>query len=157
MRAPFKSYLRTYLKQYENVHVSPGAVSEADKETLLAAAFEKYYAERTLLGTPAKCARLVERLAALGVDEVACLVDFGVEADLGARKPRRAERVARALRAGERGRRMKDLSSRLSALTPEQRTLFEARLKQKSLTAPTDAAGHPAPPRRRLALLRAVD
>ena len=31
---------------------------------------------------------------------------------------------------------MKDLSSRLSALTPEQRALFEARLKQKSLTAP---------------------
>ena len=82
VRAPFKSYLRTYLKQYENVHVSPGAVSKADEDVLLAAAFEKYYAERTLLGTPAKCARLVERLAALGVGEVACLVDFGVEADL---------------------------------------------------------------------------
>ena len=36
---------------------------------------------------------------------------------------------------------MKDLSSRLSALTPEQRALFEARLKQKSLTAPAAQGG----------------
>jgi natural product biosynthesis luciferase-like monooxygenase protein len=82
VRGPFTSYLRTYLKQYENVNVLPGAVSKADEDALLAAAFEKYYAERALLGTPAKCARLVGRLAALGVDEVACLVDFGVADDL---------------------------------------------------------------------------
>lgn len=81
VRVPFTNYLRTYFKQYENVHVAPDAISDADKDALMAAAFEKYFASRTLFGTPAKCARLLERLAALGVDEVACLVDFGVEAE----------------------------------------------------------------------------
>ena len=47
----------------------------------MAAAFEKYFESHTLLGTPAKCARLLDRLTQLGVDEVACLVDFGVEAE----------------------------------------------------------------------------
>jgi natural product biosynthesis luciferase-like monooxygenase protein len=81
VRVPFTNYLRTYFKQYENVHVAPEAVSDADKDALMAAAFEKYFESHTLLGTPAKCARLLERLTKLGVDEVACLVDFGVEAD----------------------------------------------------------------------------
>ena len=80
VRVPFTDYLRTYFKQYENVHVAPGAVSDADKDALMAAAFENYFESRTLLGTPAKCARLLGRLAHLGVDEIACLVDFGVEA-----------------------------------------------------------------------------
>jgi natural product biosynthesis luciferase-like monooxygenase protein len=80
VRVPFTNYLRTYFKQYENVHVAADAASEADKDALMAAAFEKYFASHTLLGTPAKCSRLLDRLAQLGVDEIACLVDFGVEA-----------------------------------------------------------------------------
>lgn len=81
VRVPFTNYLRTYFKQYENVHAAADAISEADKDALMAAAFEKYFESHTLLGTPAKCARLLERLTKLGVDEVACLVDFGVEAE----------------------------------------------------------------------------
>jgi natural product biosynthesis luciferase-like monooxygenase protein len=81
VRVPFTNYLRTYFKQYENVHVAAEAVSDADKDALMAAAFEKYFASHTLLGTPAKCSRLLARLAKLGVDEIACLVDFGVEAE----------------------------------------------------------------------------
>lgn len=81
VRVPFTNYLRTYFKQYENVHVAPDAISDADKDALMAAAFEKYFESHTLLGTPAKCARLLDRLTRLGVDEVACLVDFGVEAE----------------------------------------------------------------------------
>lgn len=81
VRVPFTNYLRTYFKQYENVHVAPEAISEADKDALMAAAFEKYFESHTLLGTPAKCARLLEKFTKLGVDEVACLIDFGVEAE----------------------------------------------------------------------------
>lgn len=81
VRVPFTNYLRTYFKQYENVHVAPEAISEADKDALMAAAFEKYFESHTLLGTPSKCARLLERFTKLEVDEVACLVDFGVEAE----------------------------------------------------------------------------
>lgn len=81
VRAPFSNYLRTYFKQYEKNRVDPGSMTEADKEALASAAFEHYFETSALMGTQGKCARLVEQLAALGADEVACLVDFGVETD----------------------------------------------------------------------------
>jgi hypothetical protein len=45
------------------------------------AAFEMYFEDNTLMGTTAKCSRVIEQLLAVGVDEVACLVDFGVAAE----------------------------------------------------------------------------
>jgi alkanesulfonate monooxygenase SsuD/methylene tetrahydromethanopterin reductase-like flavin-dependent oxidoreductase (luciferase family) len=56
-------------------------VSEADKDALMSVAFEKYFEASTLMGTPDKCARLIDTLVEVGVDEIACLVDFGVDAD----------------------------------------------------------------------------
>lgn len=81
VRAPFSNYLRTYFKQYETTAAGVADVSEADKDALMSAAFEKYFDTSTLMGSTEKCARLVDALVELGVDEVACLVDFGVEAD----------------------------------------------------------------------------
>lgn len=81
VRAPFSNYLRTYFKQYETTGAGVAGVSEADKDALMSAAFEKYFATNTLMGTPDKCARLVDELVAAGVNEIACLVDFGVDAD----------------------------------------------------------------------------
>src|SRR3712207_3877974 len=43
--------------------------------------FERYYQAGSLIGTPAKCMQMVGRLKEMGVDEVACFVDFGVAAD----------------------------------------------------------------------------
>jgi hypothetical protein len=56
-------------------------MTEADKDTLIAAAFENYFHSSALMGTNNKCAQLIERLAAIDVDEAACLIDFGVETD----------------------------------------------------------------------------
>jgi hypothetical protein len=56
-------------------------MTESDKDTLIAAAFEKYFQSSTLMGTRGKCARMIERLAAIDVDEAACLIDFGVDTD----------------------------------------------------------------------------
>lgn len=81
VRQPLTSYLRTYFKQFERLHYDPESVTEADKDDLMSAAFENYFRHSTLLGSPAKCARLVEGLTELGVDEMACLIDFGVETD----------------------------------------------------------------------------
>ncbi|HKR12636.1 MAG TPA: MupA/Atu3671 family FMN-dependent luciferase-like monooxygenase [Pyrinomonadaceae bacterium] len=86
VRAPFSNYLRTYFRQYETTGGGVAAagvagVSEADKDALMSAAFEKYFEAGTLMGAPDKCARLIDALVDLGVDEVACLVDFGVDAD----------------------------------------------------------------------------
>ena len=81
VRAPFTHYLRSYFKQYDNVRVAADEVTEADRDAIMNAAFDLYFENNTLMGTPAKCSRVIEQLLAVGVDEVACLVDFGVEAD----------------------------------------------------------------------------
>jgi natural product biosynthesis luciferase-like monooxygenase protein len=81
VRAPFTQYLRSYFKQYDNVRITPEDVTEADRDAIMAAAFEHYFVTNTLMGSPAKCSGVIEQLLAADVDEVACLVDFGVEAD----------------------------------------------------------------------------
>jgi natural product biosynthesis luciferase-like monooxygenase protein len=81
VRAPFTHYLRSYFKQYDNVRVAAEDVTEADRDAIMNAAFELYFETNTLMGTPAKCSRVIDQLLAVGVDEVACLVDFGVAAD----------------------------------------------------------------------------
>lgn len=48
-------------------------------EAALEASFEKYFYMGSLLGSYDKCLATVDRLSQLDVDEVACLVDFGVE------------------------------------------------------------------------------
>jgi acyl-CoA synthetase (AMP-forming)/AMP-acid ligase II len=48
---------------------------------LLDHAFERYFATAGLFGTPESCMAMVDRLRDLGVDEIACLIDFGVDSD----------------------------------------------------------------------------
>lgn len=57
-------------------------LSDEDMEALLEHAFARYYETSGLFGTPASCMALVEQLERAGVDEIACLVDFGVPSDV---------------------------------------------------------------------------
>lgn len=52
-----------------------------DLEALVAHAFDRYYASSALFGTVESCRGMVERLKGVGVDEIACLIDFGVETE----------------------------------------------------------------------------
>ena len=79
-------YLKTFVSQarsfdLKSLGVEPQNVDDRDLESLAAFVFERYFAERSLLGTPEKCARMVRLLKRIGVDEVACLVDFGLDAE----------------------------------------------------------------------------
>jgi natural product biosynthesis luciferase-like monooxygenase protein len=56
-----------------------GPLSADDVRDALEFSFERYYATSSLLGTLDKCLETTDRLRAIGVDEVACLIDFGVE------------------------------------------------------------------------------
>jgi phthiocerol/phenolphthiocerol synthesis type-I polyketide synthase D len=77
VRAPMTSYLKTYFDQYGFL---AGGGNPSDVDALLSAAFEGYFSSLSLLGHPGKGARLIDRLRAIGVDEAACLIDFGVDA-----------------------------------------------------------------------------
>ncbi len=48
---------------------------------LLEFSFERYISTSSLFGTPEYCASMVRRLKGIGVDEIACLIDFGIEAE----------------------------------------------------------------------------
>jgi len=53
-------------------------MSDAEMDAMLDHAFERYFATSGLFGTVERCRQMVDRLTAIGVDEIACLIDFGV-------------------------------------------------------------------------------
>ena len=81
---PLTSYLRTFISQGEHLQAETAGVdgkkiSSNDMDTLAAFAFERFFNSGSLIGTPEKCERLIRRLLAVGVDEIACLIDFGLD------------------------------------------------------------------------------
>ena len=56
-------------------------LSEADMDALLEHAFARYYNTSALFGSPQRCLAMVDQLRDAGVDEIGCLIDFGIEAD----------------------------------------------------------------------------
>jgi natural product biosynthesis luciferase-like monooxygenase protein len=86
VRAPLTSYLQSYLQQQEHLTTQNYApelksLGKRDKDAIAAHAFERYFTATSLLGTPDKCALLVDQLADIGVNEITCLVDFGLDHD----------------------------------------------------------------------------
>lgn len=54
-------------------------LSPEDLEYFLATGYERYAQTASLIGTPESCAAVVDKLAAAGVNEIGCMVDFGVD------------------------------------------------------------------------------
>jgi natural product biosynthesis luciferase-like monooxygenase protein/FkbM family methyltransferase len=85
VRRPFCNYLASSLDLAKNLlkslgdDLDPGTLTQEDLQALLSRAFDRYYATSGLFGTPNSCLALVEQLKDIGVDELACLIDFGVD------------------------------------------------------------------------------
>ena len=86
VREPLSEYLRSSLDLVAASSgllppdLDPSTVGEQDKEALVRAAFDRYFSTSGLFGTLADGERFVAKLEAMGVDEIACLVDYGVPA-----------------------------------------------------------------------------
>lgn len=78
VREPFKNYLRSSINLLKPVAASQGLDAGKDLELVVEAGFQRYFATSALFGTPASCLELVRSVHDLGVDEIACLIDFGV-------------------------------------------------------------------------------
>ncbi|MFK0189326.1 MupA/Atu3671 family FMN-dependent luciferase-like monooxygenase [Kitasatospora sp. NPDC090308] len=84
VRAPLCAYIKSSLDLLSGLSQALGsdldlrALPEAELDQLVERAFERFFETSALLGTPADCADQVDRMKAVGVDEVACLIDFGV-------------------------------------------------------------------------------
>ncbi|MQQ09273.1 LLM class flavin-dependent oxidoreductase [Epibacterium sp. SM1979] len=98
-REPMKDYLRSaagLIKQYawafpafkrpEGVknpfEMDLGSLSEDELEAILDFAFERYFEDSGLFGTVSDACQRVEELKRIGVDEVACLIDYGIAPDV---------------------------------------------------------------------------
>ncbi|MGW0917272.1 MupA/Atu3671 family FMN-dependent luciferase-like monooxygenase [Streptomyces sp. NPDC002784] len=85
VREPLRDYLRS------SIHLVTRSFTEADPDFdldslddedidfLLTRSFETYFDQRGLFGTVDDARRTVEAVRAAGVDEIACLIDFGVD------------------------------------------------------------------------------
>ena len=60
----------------------PTNFDAADMRALLDHAFDRYFDSAGLFGTPERALSMVEQLKGIGANEVACLIDFGVDPDL---------------------------------------------------------------------------
>ncbi len=97
-RGPMKSYLATAaslirscvwafpaFKKPKGVDkpddIDIGSLSADEVDAILEFAFDRYFEDSGMFGTVADGVARVEQLKAIGVDEVACLVDYGIAAD----------------------------------------------------------------------------
>lgn len=87
-RAPFIRYLQSSIGLFQNmvkslgINVDVQALSEADRDYLLASAYERYVQTSALIGNAQSCRTIVDRLREIGVDEIGCFIDFGVDANV---------------------------------------------------------------------------
>ncbi|MDP4908740.1 MAG: amino acid adenylation domain-containing protein [Burkholderiaceae bacterium] len=88
-REPMCNYLLSSLSLFQSMAESLPAhlkdvnrASQEDKDYVVRKAYERYVATRALIGSPEACVPMIQRLVEMGVDEIACFVDFGVSTSL---------------------------------------------------------------------------
>lgn len=81
-REPLKAYFRAHTDLRDRIVRELGAQGiggRSDVETLVSASVERYLHSSALIGSPATCLQVLRRLKDMGVGEIACLIDFGLE------------------------------------------------------------------------------
>ena len=84
VREPLTRYLAAHLELFAKfaargeLPIRPTDVSAADRRALLEHGLQRYLRSAGLFGTVESCQPMMDRLAAAGVTEVGCLVDFGL-------------------------------------------------------------------------------
>ncbi|MDX1475495.1 MAG: LLM class flavin-dependent oxidoreductase [Reinekea sp.] len=84
VKEPLRDFLNGYINQndtlnpFKDKNKEVRDVIDKDREALISYAFEKHFSQTSLMGSKEKCAKMVQRLHDAGVNEIACLVDFGL-------------------------------------------------------------------------------
>jgi natural product biosynthesis luciferase-like monooxygenase protein len=97
VREPLKNYLRSAMflvkaaawqfpafrkmseEQGKTLDQFFATISDDDLDGLLEFAFQRYFRESGLFGTPESCLAMVDRVLEADADEIACLIDFGID------------------------------------------------------------------------------
>jgi natural product biosynthesis luciferase-like monooxygenase protein len=82
VREPFKDYLKSSLglarRLVDDSDVDFDSLNPSALDALLDRAFERFFGRNALFGTYESTLPFVQNLTTIGVDEIACLVDFGL-------------------------------------------------------------------------------
>jgi natural product biosynthesis luciferase-like monooxygenase protein len=97
VKKPLKDYIRSSWHLVETMVASVSAtrgnntigrygklqeeISEELKEELVEMSFERFFSSASLIGDIPHCKKMIRRLRSYGVDELACLIDFGLDKD----------------------------------------------------------------------------
>ena len=100
VRAPFLEYLKTSTDLISKMrweltafakgddrnasaapHMNLADLDSEELDVIMEHAFERYFKTAGLFGSPTSCLATIDKLKQFGVDEIACLIDFGVAAD----------------------------------------------------------------------------
>jgi natural product biosynthesis luciferase-like monooxygenase protein/amino acid adenylation domain-containing protein len=87
-RRPLHQYMKSSLGLMGNLvkksslkPVDFEKLSDEDLEYFLSTAYNRYTETASLIGTPQSCVSVVDRLIEIGVDEIGCMVDFGIDTE----------------------------------------------------------------------------
>lgn len=87
VRTPFSNYLRSSIDLIMKASgefpagYGPADLSPEDKEFLVSRSFDRYFATSGLFGTVYDGMKLLEAIEPMDINELACLIDFGVATD----------------------------------------------------------------------------
>ncbi|CAL9575939.1 Flavin-dependent trigonelline monooxygenase, oxygenase component [Actinosynnema sp. ALI-1.44] len=100
-REPLVAYLKSSLHLIAGStrvgarNLDPAELDPRDVDHLVRGALDRYFEHQGLFGSPDSVLPMVDRLAAAGVDEIACLVDFGLPTEQALRGIDRIGSVSR--------------------------------------------------------------
>lgn len=80
VRAPFMTYLENSIDLWRQ-ETNKLNIGSKDRQKVLWFAFDRYFQKGALFGTPETCRPMVERAVQIGVNEIAALLDFGLDGE----------------------------------------------------------------------------
>ncbi|MGA3172784.1 MAG: amino acid adenylation domain-containing protein [Chthoniobacteraceae bacterium] len=83
-RRPFYDYLASFLdngKKKAESHGRQVELAREDMDEILALSYDDYVANKALIGSVESCAAVIDKLTAIGIDELGCFIDFGVDTE----------------------------------------------------------------------------
>ena len=76
---PFKQYLAESITLVQPIADQFGLDLQDDEALIIEHAFHRYFDTAGLFGTPQQCLYKLTRIQQAGIDDIACLIDFGIE------------------------------------------------------------------------------
>lgn len=81
VKKPFKNYLRQSINLMKSVANDSNLDVDIDFEAIVELGYQRYYRTSGLFGDPRSCLNKIIELYNIGINEIACLLDFGIDTE----------------------------------------------------------------------------